>query len=203
MAVKDHTLDEKIIKAAKEEFMLHGFSKASLRQIAKNAGLSTGALYTRYRNKDELFASLIQGMLQEIGRQSEEVGRLYQEAGESRNVNLFLEAIRTEEEIYRNLMFEHYDDCILLFCKSEGSKLWAMMEEKMEQKAKGTVEYFKSLSKGEVNTMGIELIMSEQLHYYRKVLQKGYDKEKALKGMKEVEGFLEAGWKNFFEEVLK
>ena len=81
MAVKDHTLDEKIVKAAKEEFLQHGFSKASLRQIAKNAGLSTGALYTRYENKDELFASLVKDMFSEIGVKSEEVGRLYMEAG--------------------------------------------------------------------------------------------------------------------------
>lgn len=202
MAVKDHTLDEKIIKAAKQEFLQHGFSKASLRQIAKNAGLSTGALYTRYENKDELFASLVKDMFAQIGAKSEAVGKLYMEAGKSRDVEKFLEAIRSEEEIYRNLMFEYYDDCILLFCKSEGSKLAAMMEEKMEQKAKGTVEYFQSISKNEVDASGIELIMSEQLHYYRKVLQKGYDREKALSCLKEVERFLEAGWKNFFEQIL-
>ena len=202
MAVKDHTLDEKIVKAAKEEFLQHGFSKASLRQIAKNAGLSTGALYTRYENKDELFASLVKDMFSEIGVKSEEVGRLYMEAGEARDVEKFLAAIRMEEEMYRNLLFEYYDDCILLFCKSEGSKLWAMMEERMEQKAKGTVEYFQSISKQEVDASGIELIMSEQLHYYRKVLLKGYDREKALSCMKEVERFLESGWKEFFERIL-
>ena len=35
MAVKDHSLDDKIIKAAKEEFMEHGFRKASLHKIAE------------------------------------------------------------------------------------------------------------------------------------------------------------------------
>lgn len=36
---------EKIEKAALDEFMEKGFANASLRQIVKNAGLTTGAFY--------------------------------------------------------------------------------------------------------------------------------------------------------------
>lgn len=60
MANKDHSLDDKIIKAAYSEFLAYGFCKASLHKISEKAGVTTGAIYTRYKNKDALFVALLQ-----------------------------------------------------------------------------------------------------------------------------------------------
>ena len=50
MANKDHSLDDGIIQAAYAEFLAYGFQKASLHKIAEKAGVTTGAIYTRYKN---------------------------------------------------------------------------------------------------------------------------------------------------------
>ena len=63
MANRDHSLDDGIIQAAYSEFLAYGFQKASLHKIAEKAGVTTGAIYTRYKNKDALFASLLQDFL--------------------------------------------------------------------------------------------------------------------------------------------
>ena len=63
MANKDHSLDDGIIQVAYLEFLAYGFQKASLHKIAEKAGVTTGAIYTRYKNKDALFASLLQDFL--------------------------------------------------------------------------------------------------------------------------------------------
>lgn len=60
MASRDHSLDDGIIQAAYSEFLAYGFQKASLHKIAEKAGVTTGAIYTRYKNKDALFVSLLQ-----------------------------------------------------------------------------------------------------------------------------------------------
>ena len=49
-----------IIQAAYSEFLAYGFQKASLYKISEKSGVTTGAIYTRYKNKDALFASLLQ-----------------------------------------------------------------------------------------------------------------------------------------------
>ena len=54
MANRDHSLDDGIIQAAYAEFLAYGFQKASLHKIAEKAGVTTGAIYTRYKNKDEI-----------------------------------------------------------------------------------------------------------------------------------------------------
>ena len=51
---------EKIQQAALEEFSEKGFLGASLRQIVKNAGVTTGAFYGYFSSKVALFASLVE-----------------------------------------------------------------------------------------------------------------------------------------------
>ena len=51
---------EKIQQAALTEFLDKGFLSASLRQIVKNAGVTTGAFYGYFSCKEALFASIVE-----------------------------------------------------------------------------------------------------------------------------------------------
>ena len=61
MREKDDGAREKILAAAKAEFMEKGFADASMRTIAECAGFTTGMLYSRFADKAELFRELTQG----------------------------------------------------------------------------------------------------------------------------------------------
>ena len=50
---------ERIHLAAKAEFLEKGYQAASLRNIVKNAGVTTGAFYGYYDSKEALFAALV------------------------------------------------------------------------------------------------------------------------------------------------
>lgn len=54
------TTPENIQKAALSEFLDKGFLGASLRQIVKNAGVTTGAFYGYFSSKEALFASIVE-----------------------------------------------------------------------------------------------------------------------------------------------
>ena len=43
MAVADHSIDPRILKSARAEFVKHGFEKSSLKAICDGAGVTTGA----------------------------------------------------------------------------------------------------------------------------------------------------------------
>ena len=45
----------KILLAAKVLFEAHGFEKATMREIAKAAGMSTGAVFANWRDKAHLY----------------------------------------------------------------------------------------------------------------------------------------------------
>ncbi len=60
MEEKSSVTLESIQRAALEEFLNKGFLGASLRQIVKNAGVTTGAFYGYFSSKEALFASIVQ-----------------------------------------------------------------------------------------------------------------------------------------------
>lgn len=51
---------ERIQEAAMTKFLDKGFLGASLRQIVKNAGVTTGAFYGYFSSKEALFASIVE-----------------------------------------------------------------------------------------------------------------------------------------------
>ena len=59
MTKESMTTLENIHKAAKEEFLEKGFKGASLRNIVKTAGMTTGAFYGYYGSKEELFSAIV------------------------------------------------------------------------------------------------------------------------------------------------
>ena len=60
MAVADRSIDPRILESARTEFLASGFEKASLKTICEGAGVTTGALYKRYKGKEELFCAVVE-----------------------------------------------------------------------------------------------------------------------------------------------
>lgn len=59
MAVPDYSINEKLLASAKREFLEKGYERADLRTICKSAGVTTGALYKRYRGKEDMLMAII------------------------------------------------------------------------------------------------------------------------------------------------
>ena len=60
MITKSNAIRENILKCAKTEFMEKGFMDASMRTIAERAGYTTGMLYSRFADKDQIFCALVE-----------------------------------------------------------------------------------------------------------------------------------------------
>ncbi len=59
MSVRDTSIDPRLIQSAREEFMTNGFIKADLKRICESAGVTTGAVYKRYKGKEDLFMAVV------------------------------------------------------------------------------------------------------------------------------------------------
>lgn len=51
--------EQKLIESGKEEFLKKGYTKANLRDICKAAGVTTGAFYFSFKNKEALLADIL------------------------------------------------------------------------------------------------------------------------------------------------
>lgn len=68
MSVRDTSIDPRLLKSARNEFMEHGFMKADLKTICDNAGVTTGAVYKRYKGKEELFCAVVEETVETLNR---------------------------------------------------------------------------------------------------------------------------------------
>jgi AcrR family transcriptional regulator len=66
---------ERLLTAARSAFARSGFHGASVEEIASEAGFSTGALYSNYDSKEDLFLALMEREIEEHAREiAEAVG---------------------------------------------------------------------------------------------------------------------------------
>ena len=124
MTATDGETRNKLLKAARKEFIEKGYMNASLRSICKDAGVTTGALYFFFKDKDELFAEVVKAPLlairQALGEHLEFEEKEYSEGyDEESSEGPDVEVSRKIVEI----MFKYKDECVLLLTKSSGSSL--------------------------------------------------------------------------------
>lgn len=63
---KGRATRQQLLDAGREVFAEHGYVAATMSQVAEQAGMSMGALYRYFRNKDDLFESVIHGIHNEL-----------------------------------------------------------------------------------------------------------------------------------------
>ena len=123
MALRDHSLDGRITAAAREEFLDKSYTGASLRKIAEKAGVTVGAIQTRCKTKDALFCSLLKPLLADIGALFQSTRADYAAGAEGDLLSGLRASMERESAAILRLIFDHYDEAVLLLCRSGGSSL--------------------------------------------------------------------------------
>ena len=197
MANKNHELDKPIIEAAKIEFLKNGFQSTSINSIAKRAGVTTGAIYTRYKGKDELLYSLIEELLQVLDSERKDNKEAYMK---------YLSSIEKETARYIDILFEYYYECKLLLCCSKGSSVESMFDEMMKNKIHETQIFIEKYIDSDISKLKldlVELLMNEQFNVYALIIEKGYSKDETVEYIKMLGEFIGAGWEKIFKDFIK
>ena len=202
MANKDLKLNPKIEKAAFDVFMENGFEKASVKTIAQRAGATTGAIYTRYKSKDDLFESLVAPLFKDSVDKAKYFEQLYYAILAEKSVEKFMNAIDEEQAIYNELIYNFYEEFILLFEKGVGSKIYKQMCDLIKSKAEKTIMFFESINQNNVHLCGLETIITSSLYFYHEILIKNLGKEKTILELTNINIFIKNGWVKLFEEML-
>jgi AcrR family transcriptional regulator len=66
---------ENILAAARTVFAEHGYAQASMRIIARAAGISVGGLYLYFRNKEELYLTFMQEWMKNLNDRTQDALR--------------------------------------------------------------------------------------------------------------------------------
>ena len=86
----DRSVVNDLLASAKTHFLENGYEKASLRKICSSAGVTTGALYFSFANKEALFDALIGPTLQKIDAVLDDLEqKVLKEKGKNFDANRF------------------------------------------------------------------------------------------------------------------
>lgn len=194
MAHKNHELDSKIYDAALSEFLEKGYRDASLRKIAEKAGVTVGAIRTRFKTKDDLFCSLLEPLISEIEAVFESVkGEYYHQTGED-IVTHMESSMKMESETILRLIFGHYDEAVLLLCRSAGSSMEGFFDKIIERKVCESESFFDGLERKYFDSNLLRLLISSQFHSYFQIVSGGYGKDAAQGYMDAVMRYHFGGW---------
>jgi AcrR family transcriptional regulator len=122
---------KKIIDAAMHVFSRQGFMKATIRDIAKYAGISIGGVYLYFKNKEELYKSLINERMHDIGAQIEVTTGRAESASEA--LSNFLKLYLDHALKHKEFILLHIREHGFVFGREEKRKFFKSQKKLIEQ----------------------------------------------------------------------
>lgn len=203
MALRDHSLDDKIIIAAWKEFSEKGYSGASLRKIADKAGATVGAIQTRYKSKDELFGHLLKPLLDDIEALFQNTKAEYYSGVENDFLAGLKISMQHESAAILHLIFDHYEEAVLLLCRSTGSSFEHYFDGLVQSKIEESAEFFRAEGVADMDEKLLGFLISSQFDSYRRIVAECTDSKTAERYMDAMMVYHFGGWAAFFKSVNK
>ena len=195
----DATTLQNILNAGKKEFLEKGFKSASLRNIVKEAGVTTGAFYGYFSSKEALYASIVEPhaaaimgrfMQTQIGFSNlppeEQPAHMGNESGKCINWTI-------------DYLYDHYDEVKILICCSDGPSYENFIDTMVEVEVESTFKYIEVLKMlgNDVPELSAELchmISNGMFNGLFEVLRHDMPKNNAKIFINQLKEFNMAGW---------
>lgn len=194
----------RILHSAKQEFMEKGFLNASLRNIVKNAGVTTGAFYRYYDSKEALFAALVDEHAAYILKLfNSTVDDLEKLPGEEQTKQMLDTSSACLLEMI-DYIYDHYDSFKLLLECAEGTSYGDFVHQLVLREVASTYKYMDTL-----RDMGYEveplhenlvhMIASGFFSGIFEVVIHDMPKEEAKEYLLQIRRFYSAGWSELLQ----
>lgn len=199
----DKETKARLLASAKKEFMEKGYMQASLRNICRNAGVTTGALYFFFQDKEDLFASLVEEPLQKL---YEVMNHHYAEEQAQADSGCQTEDFSKDTEAAKQVihyMYQYYDEIQLIITRAQGSRF----EQCVDQFVEISEKHYRVLADktseqkqaARVDDYMIHWMAHMQIDLFVHLLTHEKSEKAALKHMEFIMKYLISGWQGMFE----
>ena len=199
MEEKSNATLEKIHEAAMAEFLDKGFQGASLRQIVKNAGVTTGAFYGYFSSKEALFASIVEPHAAALMGRFMEAQTSFSELPEQEQPeHMGLESSQCVHWMV-DYICDHRELVKLLLCKAEGTSYEHFVHNMVEVEVEYTLRYMDVLRRlgrevPELSQSLCHIIASGMMGGLFEIIVHDMPKEQALRDVEQFRTFYTGGW---------
>lgn len=204
MAKRIEGMTDRLLKAAREEFLEKGYEKASLRDIAARAASSKGAIYVRYSDKEALLDAVVGPALDGLCDLLEDTLGTYtdlpaRERRDSRDTY----ADKGIEAIV-DYLYDHFSE-FKIVVDMGGAKFEALLHRLIELDLATTYDYLKTTENPGSVQVGVEpellhMIVSSYFSGIFQVVAHDFSRNKAKSYIASLNGFYRAGWAALFED---
>lgn len=194
---------EKVLESAKVEFLTLGFEKASMRNIAKAAGVTTGALYVRFPNKDALFCALVKPVVDEVFSMFHQSGKTGMEYLRSGNIS---EAYKQSDGYLSALLDYVYNNIEifrLLINHAGGSSFDGFFETLVEFQVEYSIAYLEERKRFDSSAVvlskeELHLMVSAEFYAVFEVVRHDVPRDEAVRLINTLVRFFNPGWRDIF-----
>ncbi|MDE6592484.1 MAG: TetR/AcrR family transcriptional regulator [Oscillospiraceae bacterium] len=202
MLGEDKNTREQLLESAKAEFAEKGYTKASLRKICAGAGVTTGALYFFFKDKEDLFTAI-------VGQPFDELKKIMiQHFADERDILRSPDMSEMKKhidgghdeivDVLIHHLYSNYDAFMLLLTKSQGSKYEGCVDEMVEMTDSIYSEMAENIAKhmpgSRVNKYIRHWLTHMIIDAFIHLFTHERDEQKALANMRKILDFLVKGW---------
>lgn len=190
---------EKIHRIAEIEFLKKGFKGASLRNIVKEAGVTTGAFYGYYKSKEELFDALVSPHAEYFLNYYDKVLASFTALSEEEQITVvsgFSAAYMQDTLAYA---YQHLPGMKLLLIGAAGTKYEDFVHRLVEKEIQSTQDFMKVLGHQARTVPKLSfdfehMIISGMFHSYFELIIHEVPYTEAKACAEEIYKFYSAGW---------
>ena len=196
---------EKIQQAALAEFLDKGFLGASLRQIVKNAGVTTGAFYGYFSSKEALFNAIVEPHAAALMGRFMEAQTTFAELPEKEQPeHLGLESGRCVDWMV-DYICAHREPVKLLLCCAEGTSYEHFVHNMVEVEVEYTQRYMEVLRRlgrdiPVLDKSLCHIIASGMFNGIFEIVVHDMPRDQAMRDVDQLRAFYTAGWSKLMGE---
>ncbi len=204
MSQKSDTTKENILRTAKEHFLKNGLDGASLRNIVKDAGLTTGAFYKYFPTKESLYDALTDPYIEHIYQIYDSILGDFTSLSAEEQTNHMTDCSDEGIEQIVNYVYENYDNFRLLLKCGDSGKFAGFIHGMVEREVNSTLDYMETMRTA---CMDIPLIDQSLIHMIAtgffsavfQIIEHDIDKNVAKKNIAQLKEFQTGGWERLFK----
>ncbi len=199
MSVKADKTRENILSTAKKHFLRDGLDGASLRNIVKDAGLTTGAFYKYFPTKESMFDALIDPYVEHIYQIYDDILADFEVLSPQEQTDHM--AASSEDGIDRivDYVYNNYDSFRLLLKCGDSGKYADFIHSMVERESQSTLNYMETLQRAGID---VPVVKKDLLHMLStgffsavfQIIEHDMEKETAKANIAQLKEFQTGGW---------
>lgn len=203
MSTKAEDTEKNILNTARKHFLKDGFSGASLRNIVKDAGLTTGAFYKYYPTKEALFDALTDPYIGHIYQIYDRVVEDFEKLSAKEQTSNMSDTSGDGMDQMIDYIYEHYDNFRLLLKCGDSGKFETFIHNMVDREMRSSLEYVKKMKEDgiEIPIVGESLMHMIYTGFFSSIFQiieHDIDKETAKRNVHKLREFNTGGWERLW-----